>query len=120
MTQDQYGQARDSGPVRGQVVEDDETEEFADGQDKKMTTFQKVASALRGDRLDRDEPDQGQVPADQMGTAVPTTTGPDVVAPGQTVQPGTTPVPDPPGRGRGGGHRGGSGRPGRNRKWPGP
>ncbi len=95
MTQDQYGQARDSGPVRGQVVEDDETEEFSDGQDKKMTTFQKVASALRGDRLDRDEADQGQVPADQMGTAAPTTTGPDVPASGQTTQPGNTPYTTP-------------------------
>jgi hypothetical protein len=95
MTQDQYGQAQDSGPVRGQVVEDDETEEFSDGQDKKMTTFQKVASALRGDRLDRDEPDQGQVPADQMGTAAPTATGPDVAVPGQTTQAGTRPDTTP-------------------------
>ena len=116
MTQDQYGQARDSGPVRGQVVEDDGTEEYSDDQDKKMTTFQKVASALRGDRLDRDEPDQGQVPADQMGTAAPTTTDPDAVAPGQAVQPGTMPYSDPQGRGRGSGHQAGSGRPGRNRK----
>ncbi len=95
MTQDQYGQARDSGAVRGQVVEDDETEEFSDGQEKKMTTFQKVASALRGDRLDRDDPDQGQVPADQMGTASQTATGSDVMAPGQTAQPGTTPYTTP-------------------------
>ncbi len=34
MTQDQYGQARDSGPVRGQVVEDNGTEEYPDDQDK--------------------------------------------------------------------------------------
>jgi hypothetical protein len=58
MTQDQYGQARDPGyVVSGQVV-DDETEEYSDGQEKKMTAFQKVASALRGDRPDRDAPDQ--------------------------------------------------------------
>jgi hypothetical protein len=52
MTQDQYGQARDSGYVSGQVVEDDDTGEYADDQGKPMTRFQKVASALRGDKPD--------------------------------------------------------------------
>ena len=76
MTQDQYGQARDSGyDVSGQAVEDEQTEEFDDGQEKKMTTFQKVASALRGDRPDRDTPDQ-DVP-ENAGTAAQTPAGPD-------------------------------------------
>src|SRR6516164_2489295 len=61
MTQDQYGQARGPGyVVRGDVVPDDETEGYPTGEAKPMTRFQKVASALRGDRADRDETDQGQ------------------------------------------------------------
>ena len=61
MTQDQYVQARGPGyVVRGDVVPDDETEGYPTGEAKPMTRFQKVASALRGDRADRDETDQGQ------------------------------------------------------------
>jgi hypothetical protein len=61
MTQDQYGQARGPGyVVRGDVVPDDETEGYPTGEAKQMTRFQKVASALRGDRADRDETGQGQ------------------------------------------------------------
>jgi len=57
MTQDQHGQARDAGyGVRGDVIED-ENDEYEDGQDKPMTRFQKVASALRGDSTNPDEPD---------------------------------------------------------------
>jgi hypothetical protein len=75
MSQDQYGQARDPGyVVSGQVV-DDETDEYSDGQEKKMTAFQKVASALRGDRPDRDAPDQ-DVP-ENAGTTGQTLGGPD-------------------------------------------
>ena len=49
MTQDQYGQTRGPGyVVRGDAVPDDQNEEFADGQSKPMTRFQKVASTLRG------------------------------------------------------------------------
>jgi hypothetical protein len=67
MTQDQYGQARDSGyGVHGQVVEDDETGEFQNDEDKPMTRFQKVASALRGDRSD--QADQDEADLDQDGT----------------------------------------------------
>ena len=45
MTQDQYGQTRGPGyVVRGDAVPDDQNEEFADGQSKPMTRFQKVAS----------------------------------------------------------------------------
>src|SRR6266851_244695 len=59
MTQDQYGQARGPGyVVRGDVVPHEETEEYATGQSKPMTRFQKVASALRGGGTDRDEQDQ--------------------------------------------------------------
>jgi hypothetical protein len=70
MTQDQYGQARGPGyVVRGDVVPEDETEEFPGGEHKPMTRFQKVASALRGG-TERDEHDQAvadQAVADQAG-----------------------------------------------------
>jgi hypothetical protein len=70
MTQDQSGQARDSGYVRGDVVTDDETEEFPASQAKPMTRFQKVASALRGNAPDQAGADQAgadQAGADQAG-----------------------------------------------------
>ena len=75
MTQDQYGQARDSGYVAGGQAVDDETDEYSDGQEQKMTAFQKVASAFRGDRSDRDAPDQ-DVP-ENAGTTGQTLGGPD-------------------------------------------
>jgi hypothetical protein len=51
MTQDQAGQAQGTGyVVRGEVVPDDETEATETEQSGHMTRFQKVASALRGDR----------------------------------------------------------------------
>ena len=56
MTQDQTGQARDPGYARGEVIAD-EAEGFPDEQPKPMTRFQKVASALRGDSPERDDPD---------------------------------------------------------------
>jgi hypothetical protein len=56
MTQDQFGQTRGHGYVPG-----DET-----GENPKMTRLQKVASAILGDRPDRDEADQGQPPPDQV------------------------------------------------------
>jgi len=109
MTQDQYDQARGAGyGVRGDVVED-ENDEYEDDQAKPMTRFQKVASALRGDRPD--EPDEDQVPADQAGVTSPaaaesamdsdaaadpglaasgTATDPDVVAPHQGTEPWPT------------------------------
>ena len=66
MTQDQYGQARGPGyVVRDDAVPDDETEEFATGESKPMTRFQKVASALLGDKTDRDEADQDQAAANR-------------------------------------------------------
>jgi hypothetical protein len=81
MTQDQYGQAQDAGyGVRGDVAEDDE---YEDDQGKPMTRFQKVASALRGDRPDRDEPDvpdEDQVAADEAGVTSPAANGSGVAA----------------------------------------
>ena len=53
MTQDQYGQSGGSGyGVSDDAVANDEAD---DSQGKPMTRFQKVASALLGDRPDRDE-----------------------------------------------------------------
>ncbi len=61
MTQDQYGQARGPGNViHGDPVPDQETDEAQTDETKPMTRFQKVASALRGDRPDRDETDPDQ------------------------------------------------------------
>jgi hypothetical protein len=84
MTQNQYGQSQGAGyGVRRDVVED-ENDEYADDQGKPMTRFQRVASALRGDRPEPDEPDEDRVPADQAVTASPAATateigpGPDV------------------------------------------
>jgi hypothetical protein len=95
MTQDQYGQARDSGYVAsGQVVEDDQTDEFDDGQDKKMTTFQKVASALRGDRPDRDAPDQ-DVPENAVATGQAPTAPDDRTDPNGTAPDPNGTAPDP-------------------------
>ncbi len=57
MTQDQYDQTRGPGyVVHDDAFPDEENEEYA-GQSRPKTAFQKVASALRGDR---DEADQGQ------------------------------------------------------------
>jgi len=85
MTQDQYGQARDSGyAVHGQVVEDDETGEFQNDQDRPMTRFQKVASALRGDRTDQVAQDEADLDTDPDNT-VPNNTFSDSTVPGSTV-----------------------------------
>jgi hypothetical protein len=62
MTQDQYGQARGPGNViHGDPVAENEIDERDTDETKPMTRFQKVASALRGDRVaDRDEADPDQ------------------------------------------------------------
>jgi hypothetical protein len=66
MTQDQYGQARGPGNViHGDPVPDQETDEAQTDETKPMTRFQKVASALRGDRPDRDETDRDETDPDQ-------------------------------------------------------
>lgn len=99
MTQDQYGQARGPGNViHGDPVPEEETYDRQTDDTKPMTRFQKVASALRGDRAsdrdeaDRDEADTDQAGTDQAGTGRPgahrantgseDATGSDVMAPG--------------------------------------
>ena len=72
MTQDQYDQTRGPGyVVHDDAFPDEENEEYA-GQSRPKTAFQKVASALRGDR---DEADQGQ-----PGANPPWVTNPDEAA----------------------------------------
>ncbi len=97
MTQDQYGQARECGYVVHGQVAGNETDESADDEGKPMTRFQKVASALRGDRTDRDEPgtdvrdDAGrQAPSDQAGT-VPAAPDPYAASPSGTDPNGSYP-----------------------------
>jgi hypothetical protein len=69
MTQDQYGQARGPGyVVRGDVVPENETEEARTDEDRPMTRFQKVASALRGGS-ERDEQDQAAADQDEAAMA---------------------------------------------------
>jgi len=74
MTQDQYGQPGGAGDVvRGDAAPENEAEQTTE-QSKPMTRFQKVASALLGDRQDRDEavPDQaaqGRVTRDEAAWA---------------------------------------------------
>jgi hypothetical protein len=93
MMQDQTGQARDPGSARGEVIAD-EAEGFPDEQSRPMTRFQKVASALRGDKTERDDPNEAareqavhdQPVADQgtpqqVVTASEADTGSDVMTP---------------------------------------
>jgi hypothetical protein len=94
MTQDQYGQARGPGNViHGDPVPEEETDDRQTDDTKPMTRFQKVASALRGDRAsDRDEAvaeqadmgqaDPGQPGAYRASTASEDAAGSDVMAPG--------------------------------------
>jgi len=67
MTQDQYGQARGSGHVvDDDVAAENETEDARTGEAKPMTRFQKVASALLGDKADdQDEADVTAAEADR-------------------------------------------------------
>ncbi len=70
MTQDQYGRGQGPGyVVGGEVVPDDETEVPSGEETTPMTRFQKVASALRGDR-------STQPTAEQDITAGPSATDP--------------------------------------------
>jgi hypothetical protein len=82
MTQDQYGQARGPGYVeRGDVVP--EAEDARTDESKQKTTFQKVASALRGDKAsDQEETEPNQPPANRMSTSAEDASGSDVTAPG--------------------------------------
>jgi hypothetical protein len=62
MTQDQYGQPRNTGyVVRGEVVQDGESDVPPTGQAAPITQFQKVASALRAHQPDQpadEDPDE--------------------------------------------------------------
>lgn len=92
MTQDQYGQARGPGYVAdegvpGEVVPDDENGETRSGQTTPMTRFQKVASALRGDRPD--DADQAAAPAEPLDA-----TDPNGTWPGPAATAATTAGPD--------------------------
>src|SRR5580700_8922228 len=89
MTQDPYGQPPGSGyVVRGEVVPDDEANVTPPS--TPMTHFQKVASALRGDRTDPAMPVvQGADPAD------PQSPDPNGTWPGANQAAGTT-SPDAP------------------------
>jgi len=82
MTQDQHGQVKGPGyVVRDDAVPDDETEGYLTDQEAKpMTRFQKVASALRGDRPDREE--AGRDGADPGQPAANRTQDPDTPAAG--------------------------------------
>ena len=83
MTQDQYGQARGPGNViHGDPVPEEETDERQTDDTKPMTRFQKVASALRGDRTDRDEADVDEPGARRTSTGSEDAAGSDVMAPG--------------------------------------
>src|SRR6202451_2466629 len=86
MTQDHYDQARGAGyGAPGDVVED-ENDEYADDSGKPMTRFQKVASALRGDRTDPEEVDDDEMAANRGGAASPTATSPDVATSSDAVR----------------------------------
>jgi hypothetical protein len=92
MTQDQYGQARGSGYVAGgDVVPDDETGDYPDEQARQKTRFQKVASALLGDKPDRDEENGDEPTANRVSASPEEATGSDVTA----RDPGTQ-AADPP------------------------
>jgi hypothetical protein len=87
MTQDQTGQARDPGYARGEVIAD-EAEGFPDEQPKPMTRFQKVASALRGDSPERDDPDTAAREQPVQAEPVPDQGAPRHVVPASETAPG--------------------------------
>jgi hypothetical protein len=91
MTQDPYGRPPGSGyVVRGEVVPDDEADVTP------MTHFQKVASALRGDRTDPAMPAvQGDDPADPQATD-PNGTWPGANRAAGTTSPDAPDAPDAP------------------------
>jgi hypothetical protein len=82
MTQDQHGQARGSGyVVRGDVVPD--AEDARTDESKPKTTFQKVASALRGDKTsDQGETEPNEPTANRVTTSSEDASGSDVMASG--------------------------------------
>jgi hypothetical protein len=97
MTQDQYGQARGPGSViHGDPVAEEAADERQTDDTKPMTRFQKVASALRGDRVsDRDEADTDQTERDEAAmtdTPIYRDTGP---AASRAGEPGAVNTADP-------------------------
>src|ERR1700723_2747315 len=59
MTQDQSSSVHGTDyVVRGEVVPDDDTEEFQSDESGPMTRLRKVASAMRGDKPDQTVPDE--------------------------------------------------------------
>ena len=83
MTQDQYGRGQGPGyVVGGEVVPDDETELTSGDETTPMTRFQKVASALRGDR-------STQPTAEQDTTTDPSATDPNGTWPARSDQAAT-------------------------------
>ncbi len=84
MTQDQYDQTRGPGyVVHDDAVPDEENEEYAAGQSRPKTAFQKVASALRGDpdETDQGQPDPDQAAGNRVVTSSEAATGSDAMAP---------------------------------------
>jgi hypothetical protein len=83
MTQDQYGRGQGPGyVVSGEVVPDEETGETSGDETTPMTRFQKVASALRGDR-------PAEPAAEQDTTTDPSGTDPSATDPSATDPNGT-------------------------------
>jgi hypothetical protein len=92
MTQDPYGQPPGSGSVvRGEVVPDDEA--HVTPPTTPMTHFQKVASALRGDRTD---PAMPAVQEADPRSPDPNGTWPDANQATKTTDPDTADTPDAP------------------------
>jgi hypothetical protein len=95
MTQDQPGQAQGTGyVVRGEVVPDEETQEFqTDDQSGPMTRLRKVASAMRGDQPDQTVPNQ-TVP-NQTAAPSPDTQDPNGSWPARSAEPDAMSSPAP-------------------------
>ena len=88
MTQDQYGQTRGPGyDVRDDAVPDEENEEYA-GESKPKTAFQKVASALRGDRADEEAQRRGDYWDEPVASAADRDEAVAVTSPDVPVPPG--------------------------------
>jgi hypothetical protein len=99
MTQDQYGQARGSA-VPGDVAPQNAAEEARTEEPKSMTRFQKVASALLGDKAaDGDEADQDRLAADRPGGDTPAANPPYVTERDEAAMAGR-PLPQEPGHAR--------------------
>ncbi|HTQ89208.1 MAG TPA: hypothetical protein VMK84_06905 [Streptosporangiaceae bacterium] len=95
MSQDQYGQARGSA-VHGDVAPENEAEEARTEEPRSMTRFQKVASALLGDKAaDGDEADQDRLAADRTGGDRPAANPPYVTERDEAAMAGRPPSQEP-------------------------